>query len=101
MPTDEQREWGLIDFARKLAGRSETEPVAGFNFSELVPDCGVLASAPESARVHRAIRSDPAKDQDTQTAVSDYIERFYNPKRQHSTIGYLSPMEFERQAGLA
>src|SRR5450631_2172061 len=25
----------------------------------------------------------------------------YNPKRRHSTIGYLSPMEFERQAGLA
>jgi putative transposase len=27
--------------------------------------------------------------------VFDYIERFYNPKRRHSTIGYLSPMEFE------
>jgi putative transposase len=25
----------------------------------------------------------------------------FNPKRRHSTIGYLSPMEFERQAGLA
>ena len=33
--------------------------------------------------------------------VFDYIERFYNPKRRHSTIGYRSPMEFERQAGLA
>ena len=33
--------------------------------------------------------------------VFDYIERFYNPKRRHSTIGYMSPMEFERQAGLA
>jgi putative transposase len=31
----------------------------------------------------------------------DYIERFYNPKRRHSTIGYLSPMEFESQVGLA
>jgi transposase InsO family protein len=28
--------------------------------------------------------------------VFDYIERFYNPKRRHSTIGYLSPIEFER-----
>jgi transposase InsO family protein len=36
-----------------------------------------------------------------QADVFDYIERFYNPKRRHSTIGYLSPMEFERQAGLA
>ena len=25
----------------------------------------------------------------------DYIERFYNPRRRHSTIGYLSPVEFE------
>jgi putative transposase len=33
--------------------------------------------------------------------VFDYIECFYNPKRRHSTIGYLSPMEFERKAGLA
>lgn len=30
-----------------------------------------------------------------------YIERFYNPVRRHSTIGYLSPVEFERKAGLA
>jgi putative transposase len=33
--------------------------------------------------------------------VFDYIERFYNPTRRHSTLGYLSPMEFEMQAELA
>ena len=33
--------------------------------------------------------------------VFDYIERFYNPKRRHSTIGYISPVEFEMKAGLA
>ena len=33
--------------------------------------------------------------------VFDYIERFYNPRRRHSTLGYLSPMEFEMQAELA
>jgi putative transposase len=27
--------------------------------------------------------------------VFDYIERFYNPKRRHSTIGYISPVQFE------
>ena len=31
--------------------------------------------------------------------VFDYIERFYNPRRRHSTIGYLSPMEFEARTG--
>jgi putative transposase len=31
----------------------------------------------------------------------DYIERFYNTIRRHSTIGYLSPVEFERKVALA
>jgi putative transposase len=31
----------------------------------------------------------------------DYIERFYNTIRRHSTIGYLSPVEFESKVGLA
>lgn len=30
--------------------------------------------------------------------VFDYIERFYNPRRRHSTLGYLSPIEYEEQA---
>ncbi len=31
-------------------------------------------------------------------AIAKYINRFYNPLRLHSSIGYLSPMEFERVA---
>ncbi len=27
--------------------------------------------------------------------IGDYIERFYNVQRRHSTIGYMSPLEFE------
>ena len=27
--------------------------------------------------------------------VFDYIERFYHPRRRHSKLGYLSPVEFE------
>ena len=30
-------------------------------------------------------------------AVFDYIELFYNGERRHSTLGYLSPVAFERQ----
>ncbi len=33
--------------------------------------------------------------------VFDYIDRFYNPTRRHSTLDYLSPMDFERQAQVA
>src|SRR5574342_53846 len=29
-------------------------------------------------------------------AVFDFIEGFYNPRRRHSAIGYLSPVEYER-----
>jgi putative transposase len=32
---------------------------------------------------------------DLQSAVFDYIESFYNRERRHSTLGYLSPREFE------
>lgn len=31
------------------------------------------------------------------TAIFDYIEGFYNPRRRHSTLGYLSPAEYERR----
>jgi putative transposase len=30
-------------------------------------------------------------------AVFEFIEGFYNPRRRHSSIGYLSPIEYERQ----
>ncbi len=38
---------------------------------------------------------------DARADVFDYIERFYNAVRRHSTIGYISPVEFEKKAGLA
>jgi len=31
------------------------------------------------------------------TAIFEYIEGWYNPRRRHSTLGYLSPIEFEQQ----
>ena len=30
-------------------------------------------------------------------AVFEFIEGFYNPRRRHSSLGYLSPIKFESQ----
>jgi len=35
--------------------------------------------------------------QDTLHSIFEYIEVFYNRERKHSTIGYLTPVEYEKQ----
>ena len=42
-------------------------------------------------------RIDRSRDQ-ARADVFDDIECFYNPRRRHSTIGYLSPTDFETLA---
>ncbi len=37
----------------------------------------------------------PSTHREAELAVFDYIETFYNPKRRHSSLGYLSPVAFE------
>jgi putative transposase len=54
-----------------------------------------------SLKTERTARKMYRSRNEAKADVFDYIKRFYNPKRRHSTIGYMSPMEFERQAGLA
>ncbi len=48
-----------------------------------------------SFKTERRIRS-PARAE-----VFDHIERFYNPRRRHSTERYVSPVAFEEQMQLA
>jgi transposase InsO family protein len=35
--------------------------------------------------------------EEAQVALFDYIEAFYNRKRKHASLGYLSPVEYEKQ----
>lgn len=51
----------------------------------------------KTERCHR--RHYPTRDQ-AKADVFDYIERFYNLRRRHSTLGYVSPAEFEMAAGM-
>jgi hypothetical protein len=54
-----------------------------------------------SLKTERTARKVYRTRDEAKADVFDYIERFYNLKRRHSTIGYLSSVEFERKAGLA
>jgi putative transposase len=39
----------------------------------------------------------PATRQQARSMIFDYIQTFYNPKRRHSALGYLSPIQFEQR----
>jgi len=85
-------------------------------FQRLLTDNGVICSMSRSGNVwdnaamesffsslktERTARKTYRTRDAARADVFDYIERFYNPKRRHSTLGYLSPVEFEMQAQLA
>jgi putative transposase len=53
-----------------------------------------------SLKTERVARKTYRTRDQARTDVFDYIERFHNPTRRHSTLGYLSPMDFEKKAGV-
>jgi putative transposase len=61
-------------------------------------DNAAMESFFSSLKTERTARTTYRTRDQAKADVFDYIERFYNPRRRHSTLGYLSPMEFERQA---
>ncbi|MDE2167431.1 MAG: IS3 family transposase [Alphaproteobacteria bacterium] len=75
--------------------------VCSMSRSDNVWDNAAMESFFSSLKTERTARKVYRTRDDAKADVFDYIERFYNPKRRHSTIGYLSPMEFEQKAGLA
>ena len=54
-----------------------------------------------SLKTERTARKTYRTRDQARADVFDYIERFYNARRRHSTLGYLSPVEFEKQEALA
>jgi len=89
---------------------------ASEQFQRLMADNGVQCSMSRSGNVWdnaamesffsslktERVRGQVYRTRDAARAdVFDYIERFYNAVRRHSTIGYVSPVEFERKVGLA
>lgn len=39
----------------------------------------------------------PSTRRQARSMIFDYIETFYNPRRRHSSLGYVSPLKFEQQ----
>jgi putative transposase len=61
-------------------------------------DNSAMESFFSSLKTERVRRRVYATREEAKADVFDYIECFYNPRRRHSTIEYLSPMEFEERA---
>jgi putative transposase len=64
-------------------------------------DNAAMESFFSSLKTQRIARKKYRTREDAKADVFDYIECFYNAKRRHSAIGYMSPVEFEMQAGVA
>ena len=64
-------------------------------------DNAAMESLFSSLKTERTARKVYRSRDEARADVFDYIERFYNPRRRHPKIGYLSPVEFEAAAKLA
>jgi putative transposase len=75
--------------------------VCSMSRSGNVWDNAAMESFFSSLKTERTARKTYRTRDETKADVFDYIERFYNPKRRHSTIRHQSPVEFEKQMKLA
>lgn len=64
-------------------------------------DNSAMESFFKSLKVERTDRKVYRSRNDAKADVFDYIERFYNGRRRHSTLGYVSPIAYEQQVQLA
>lgn len=60
-------------------------------------DNAAMESFFSSLKTERTSRKRYATRDEARADVFDYVERFYNPRRRHSTLGYLSPVQFEQR----
>lgn len=63
-------------------------------------DNSVMESFFSSLKTERVNRRSYLSRDHARQDIFEYIERFYNPRRRHSTLNYLSPVQFEQQVVL-
>jgi putative transposase len=64
-------------------------------------DNAAMESFFSSLKTERTARKTYRTRQAARADIFDYIERFYNPTRRHSTLGYQSPINFEQPVQVA
>ena len=96
--SDQGSQYTSEQFQRLMADHGIT---CSMSRSGNVWDYAAMESFFSSLKTERVNRKVYRSRNDARADVFDYIERFYNPKRRHSTLGYLSPVEFEENAMLA
>ena len=96
--SDQGSQYTSEQFQRLMADHGIT---CSMSRSGNVWDNAAMESFFSSLKTERVNRKVYRSRNDARADVFDYIERFYNPKRRHSTLGYLSPVEFEENAMLA
>lgn len=96
--SDQGSQYTSEPFQRLMADHGIT---CSMSRSENVWDNAAMESFFSSLKTERTARKTYRSRDQARADVFDYIERFYNPARRHSTLGYVSPIEFEKQAQLA
>ena len=96
--SDQGSQYASDQFQRLMA---DNGVVCSMSRSGNVWDNAAMESFLSSLKTERIGRKIYHSREEARADVFDYIERFYNTVRRHSTIGYLSPVEFERKIGLA
>jgi putative transposase len=96
--SDQGSQYTSEQFQRLMADNGVT---CSMSRSGNVWDNAAMESFFSSLKTERIARKTYRTRNQAKTEVFDYIERFYNPTRRHSTLGYLSPIDFERQANVA
>jgi len=91
--SDQGSQYTSEHFQRLLA---EQGIVCSMSRAGEVWDNSAMESFFSSLKTERTARKVYRSREQARSDVFDYIERFYNPTRRHSTLGYVSPVEFEQ-----
>jgi putative transposase len=90
--SDQGTQYSSVDFQRVLAAHGI---VCSMSRRGDCWDNAPMESFFSTLKTERTSRKKYTTRDEARADVFDYIERFYNPRRRHSTLEYLSPLRFE------